>query len=179
MSFPLGMYAGGDAVCLQLGHSTNTTFDVPSDDSLRVHYDTGDWYMKISGNWVQFANMFTSGYTPPTNGSFTITGNGFSGSVTGTAEYNVNGKIAILSLPALSGTSNSTSFTLSGLPNILVPTSSRNVAAVQVTNAGVGSLGSLTVNTNNTITVSSGLLGSLFGALLTKGCSKQDIVYLI
>jgi hypothetical protein len=48
--------------------------------------------------------------------TFTITGTGFTASVTGTARYVVLGSLVLLFLPALSGTSNATTFTLTGIP---------------------------------------------------------------
>ncbi len=57
----------------------------------------------------------------PDHGTFTVTGTGFSGSVTGTATWARIGKLVIVSLPGLSGTSNATSFTLTGIPAAIQP----------------------------------------------------------
>lgn len=54
-------------------------------------------------------------------GSFTATGVGFSGSVTGTAHYVKIGKVVTLELPLLSGTSNATLFEITGLPSDIFP----------------------------------------------------------
>ena len=63
-----------------------------------------------------------AGYTS----SFTITGTGFVVNPTAIVNYTVIGNIIILSLPALTGTSNSTTFTLTGLPSALQPTQESN-----------------------------------------------------
>jgi hypothetical protein len=54
--------------------------------------------------------------------SFTVTGTGFTVNPTGTARYTKAGKIVTLYIPALDGTSNDTTFTLTGLPAELTPT---------------------------------------------------------
>ena len=55
-------------------------------------------------------------------GSFTVTGTGFAVNPTGTAEYVKVGTLVSLYVPALTGTSNATTFTLTGLPAAIVPT---------------------------------------------------------
>lgn len=111
--------------------------------------------------------------------TFTIGSTGFASNPSGTAEYQVIGRQVQMTIPALSGTSTSTSFTLTGLPAAVTPSSAKNVPAVQLTNGGLAVLGSATVNTNGTITLSAGLLGTLFSALFGKGIAKQEISWLI
>ena len=55
------------------------------------------------------------------SGSFTATLTGVSGSVTGTAYYSRVGPNVLVTIPALSGASNSTSLTVTGLPATLYP----------------------------------------------------------
>ena len=55
-------------------------------------------------------------------GTFTVTATGFTAVVTGTATYVKIGKQVTLFLPIMSGTSNATTFTLTGLPAGLTPT---------------------------------------------------------
>ena len=55
-------------------------------------------------------------------GSYTITGTGFTSNPTGTARYVLIGeKFCILEIPELSGTSNTTGFTLTGQPAEIAP----------------------------------------------------------
>ncbi len=113
------------------------------------------------------------------NDTFTMGATGLTTSPTATAEYQRIGNQVQLSIPALSGTSNSTGFTLTGIPTGARPSVARNVPAVQVTNGAIQALGSATVNTDGTITLSAGLLGQLFSAVLGKGVAKQEISWII
>lgn len=54
-------------------------------------------------------------------GTFTATLTGVSGTVTGTASYVRNGRMVFLTIPTMSGTSNSTSMGVSGLPAAIQP----------------------------------------------------------
>jgi hypothetical protein len=55
-------------------------------------------------------------------GTFAVTATGFSGTApSGTAWYVRVGKQVTLTLPHIEGTSNATTFTLTGLPTLLVP----------------------------------------------------------
>lgn len=56
-------------------------------------------------------------------GTFTVTATGFVTPLTATASYVRVGKDVTLTLPSLSGVSNATNFTLTGIPNALVPAS--------------------------------------------------------
>lgn len=51
-----------------------------------------------------------------TTGTFTATFNGFTASVTSTASYVLMGKMACVTIPPAAGTSNTTSFTITGFP---------------------------------------------------------------
>ncbi len=110
--------------------------------------------------------------------TFTMGTTGFVSNPSGTARYQMYGRVVVLSIPTLSGTSNSTAFTLTGIPAAIRPDAPRNVGAVGVTNAGVGLFGTITVNTDGTATVSAGIVSTLFSALLGKGITSVDIVYL-
>ncbi len=71
------------------------------------------------------------------SGSFTITGTGFTVNPTGTAIYTVtNGQVSLY-VPSLTGTSNATTFTLTGLPACISPTSVRRMYAVDAVDNGV------------------------------------------
>jgi hypothetical protein len=64
----------------------------------------------------------------PDQGTFTITYTGFTSSVTGTAHWTRVGNLVILLLPAGTGTSNAATFTATGLPSAIQPSSSQHVA---------------------------------------------------
>lgn len=61
-------------------------------------------------------------------GTFTVTGTGFVANPTATARYVKVGKLITLYIPTLTGTSNATAFTLTGLPVALTPTRNAYVA---------------------------------------------------
>lgn len=113
------------------------------------------------------------------NDSFTMGATGFVSPPSAAAVYQKIGNQVQMSIPALSGTSNSTAFTLTGLPVAIRPSIAKNVPAVQVQNGALAVLGSATVNTNGTITLSAGLLGALFSAALGKGVAAQEISWLV
>lgn len=71
-----------------------------------------------------------------TSSTFLVTASGFSTTVTGTARYVQTGNAITLYLPALSGTSNDASFSLSGLPASIYPAFNQALAAVLVTDNG-------------------------------------------
>lgn len=111
--------------------------------------------------------------------TFTMGTTGFSGTdPSGTARYQTFGRMVVMTIPTLSGTSDSTSFTLTGIPAGIRPDAARNVGAVSLTNAGVGLFGTVTINTDGTATVSAGIVGTLFSAILGKGITTVDVVYL-
>lgn len=113
------------------------------------------------------------------NDTFTMGITGMTTNPTGTASYQKIGNIVLLSIPELSGLSNSVNFTLTGLPAGIRPSVTRNVTAIEVTSAGLTARGSATINTDGTITLFAGNLGAAFSALLGKSVSKQEIPYLV
>jgi hypothetical protein len=84
------------------------------------------------------ATSATSATNSGTSGTFTITGTGFTVNPTATATWRKNNGFVTLYIPANSmlGTSNSTSFNLTGLPAGLSPTSIQKLQLVQAFDAG-------------------------------------------
>lgn len=81
------------------------------------------------------------------DGSFTVTGTGFSGTApTGTAVWARYGNIVVLTLPALSGTSNATSFTLTGLPAAIQPVRPNNIMCNFLEDNGTATTGAASVS---------------------------------
>lgn len=62
-----------------------------------------------------------------TEDGFTATANGFTASITGSAQYAKAGGLVILFLPTLTGTSNTTTFTITGLPAAIQPTRTSHI----------------------------------------------------
>lgn len=65
-----------------------------------------------------------------TKGTFTVTGTGFAVNPTGTARWIKIDDFVLLFIPTLTGTSNATTFTLTGLPATLTPTQTSNHVVV-------------------------------------------------
>lgn len=88
------------------------------------------------------------------SGSFTATGTGFSGTApTTTYRYIRDRNGAILNGALISGTSNATTFTITGVPATIRP-SAVIEAHVGIMNNTVNSFGQATIQTDGTITVS-------------------------
>ena len=64
------------------------------------------------------------------SGTFVVTGTGFVANPTGTARYVILRDLVVLFLPQLSGTSNATTFTLTGMPVVIRPTQTSNHVVV-------------------------------------------------
>jgi hypothetical protein len=90
---------------------------------------------------------------PYSVGTFTATLTGVSGSVTGTAFYELNGETVNLLLPGLSGTSNATSCTITGLPAEITPTRDQGLAHPVIADNGVFALGTAIVRNTGEITI--------------------------
>ena len=86
-----------------------------------------------SGALVKVRAITTSQFkiTYTVSGTFTATGNGFTANPTAIASYLVENGWCKLTIPAgaLTGTSNATTFTVTGLPSAITPQSSKNVLA--------------------------------------------------
>jgi len=87
-----------------------------------------------------------------TEATFTITGVGFTGTVNGTARYLKFGSGVLLFIPTLSGVSNVTTFTLSGIPAAIQAARVQKGFAMQVTDNTVllASPGILNINAGAT-----------------------------
>lgn len=88
------------------------------------------------------------------NGSFTATLTGMTGATTGTINYHRTGNVIILyANTAITGTSNTTSMTMTGLPAIVRPAADRTAPCGRLTDTGNTSLfGEATVSSAGVIT---------------------------
>jgi hypothetical protein len=103
-------------------------------------------------------------------GTFTGTLTGVVGTVTGSVKYTRNGNIVTLSFPTISGTSNSTGLTVTGLPTSLQTGYSDGArGSAIVTDSGAAAQGQLAVDTSGTITFYKGVASAGFTAAGTKG----------
>jgi hypothetical protein len=113
--------------------------DVTTDD---VSTTKHGFAPKLNNDATTFLNgqgAYTAAVIEST-GTFTITATGMTTTVTGTARWVKQGSVVNLYFPTLSGTSNATSFTLTGLPAGIQPTREAYGATVVVDN-GTGDTG--------------------------------------
>ena len=76
-------------------------------------------YVILTNDASKWEGIISSQYI---SGTFTATLTGFSGSVTGTVRYLIKGNLVTLRVPsAISGTSDATGFTMTGIPAIVNP----------------------------------------------------------
>jgi len=82
-----------------------------------------------SGSCTGNAATATTATNGGTSGTFTITGTGFTANPTATATWHLNNNVVTLNIPinTIQGTSNATSFTLTGLPAAINPANPKRV----------------------------------------------------
>lgn len=109
-----------------------------------------------------------------TTGTFTATATGLTTSPSGTGTYTKTGNIVVLHLPLLSGTSNATSFTYTGLPAAIQSATLTQMLPLPqglVTNGGVGNAAAEATITAGSGTITFAVSGNAAGwsASSTKG----------
>ena len=113
-----------------------------------------------------------------TQGTFTVTLTGVSGTVTGSVSYSRVGRLVTLNIPHITGTSNSTAATLTGVPASLRPAATVIGFGLTIDN-NVGGFGRLELGTNGTITLYSSATSATFTNSGTKGISGATLSYLL
>lgn len=112
-------------------------------------------------------------------GSFTATLTGCTTSPTGTVNYAKIGNVVTLSFAAsITGTSNTTVATITGLPTAVRP-ASQHVLNARVLDNGAAAITLVRIETDGTITLFSNMGGWNFTASGTKGIGQDDITYLL
>jgi hypothetical protein len=114
-------------------------------------------------------------YTP---GAFTVTATGMTTTITGTARYALMGKQVTLYLPTLSGTSNATTFTLTGIPAALNNATAQNLPR-HVTDNGASSVGMLQTPVGGVMTVLRDPLATAWTASGVKRLFTTAVSYLL
>jgi hypothetical protein len=116
-------------------------------------------------------------YVQETTGSFTATLTGCTTSPTGTISYVKIGKHVTLNMQAsISGTSNTTAATLTGLPAAVTPVT-RQLIPIRIIDNGVIAWGLAKINTDNTITLYADAAESAFTNSGTKAAAATTLVY--
>jgi hypothetical protein len=116
----------------------------------------------------------------PDTGTFTITYTGMTAAVTGTATWSRVGKLVTLYLPSATGTSNSASFTMTGLPAAITPATltQRLAVAQHALFDNGGGLGDATIQIATSGLITCYLAGNsgTWTAAGTKGAGSQFTV---
>lgn len=112
------------------------------------------------------------------NGTFTttLTGCTTTPSATISWEAGVDGRLVALVMPKLTGTSNTSAATLTGLPTAIWPKSTQ-VLLVPVTDNNSTQLGTLSISPQGTIILGLGASSGAFTASSIKGIQACTIVY--
>ena len=137
---------------------------------------------RLAGTFEQVKSWLQQAYrrfVQIDSGSFTGTLTGMTASTTGTVDYTIIGDIVTLSIASnITGTSNATTMTMTGMPADLWPSGSRYVFA-RLRDNTTGTLQGLTaIDSSGTITFSYGITSGLaFTAANTKGLLTCTMVY--
>jgi len=111
-----------------------------------------------------------------TNYTYTGTGTGFTTTPTATISYTRVGDIVVMDLLAISGTSNSTAFTITGGTTAMRPATDKQ-CYVGVADNGVSNIGSVIIKTTGVIEVYNLIGGQVFTASGTKGIYGSSFSY--
>lgn len=133
---------------------------------------------------VVFSNENGAGRLPESWGlnaisqsSFTATATGMTTSPTGTVKYAVDNGAVTLDIPNITGTSNATTFTLTGMPVEARPAVDKDMLCRVQDNTGAAGLGLLRVKTTGVIELYVGASGGGFTAAGTKSVSPMSVTY--
>lgn len=139
----------------------------------------------VSASGVHFGNNVTPSDTFTTldyyrKDAFTATATGMTTSPTGIVNYTRVGNIVTLDFPLISGTSNNTQFTLTGMPTNIRPVGAGKRVLVRITdNSGAISLGTAHIQTSGVIDIGVGAASSAFTASGTKSIEVCSVSYTI
>jgi hypothetical protein len=111
--------------------------------------------------------------------SYTATATGLTTSPTATVNFVRAGNKVTVALPAISGTSNATTFTLTGGPTTMRPSAARVVQARVQDNGGAVTWGMASIGTDGVITLSADANGAAFTASGTKATAACSFSYII
>lgn len=112
-------------------------------------------------------------------GTATLTATGMTTSPTGTATFVKVGNCITMEVPAISGTSNATTFTLTGIPAAFRPATTRTCAVRVSDNGGAYALGQANVDSTGVITLFKDIGGTAFTAAGTKQTNVTMISYIV
>jgi hypothetical protein len=112
-------------------------------------------------------------------GTFVVSTTGLTATMQVTAHYARSGNIVVLYVPSVSGTSNSTSFTLTGLPAGLTPLVSQGFAAIIGQDNGALFAGHARVLSTGVIQFLRNISATGFTNSGTKGSDHLNVAYIL
>jgi hypothetical protein len=125
------------------------------------------------GGTISYINTTINGvyykFYGPTTGSATLTLTGCTTSPTGNMTYSVSGDQVIALVPVITGTSNSTACTLTGIPAAIRPATTQFIPVNIYTDNGVSITGVGQISSAGVFTLFNGVNGAGFTAAGTKG----------
>jgi hypothetical protein len=110
-------------------------------------------------------------------GTYTATATGMTTSPTGTVKYTAFGGMVVLDIPAIVGTSNSTAFTLTGMPSPIRPAVDKDVLVRIQDNGAAITSGYARIKTTGVIEVYASPNGAAFTSSGQKAISTNSISY--
>ena len=112
------------------------------------------------------------------DGTYTATLTGCTTSPTGAIRYSKNGSAVTLFIPTITGMSNSTGATLTGLPAFLLPKRQQSLLIRFENNSNVGtSCGMIILDNDGTFILTTDLYGNGFASSNTKGIQQTTVTY--
>lgn len=112
-------------------------------------------------------------------GTFVATATGMTTTPTGTATYVRVGNSVNLEIPLVSGTSNATTFTLTGMVAAIRPAAQRDIILRTQDNTGAYVISLATISTGGVITLYASANSAVFTATGTKSVAAINISYVI
>jgi hypothetical protein len=165
-----GITAGASNFVAQWNRFTGCVNDITLDSSYSTYNTIGPI---IDDGTATNLLAFSAGTTPTSlafygQGSFVLTLTGMTAGTTGSIGYVANGHGVTLNSAAITGTSNATTMTGTGLPAFLAPAAA-SINTMIVEDGSANSLGTFSVGTNAVITFKKDVTGAAFTASGTKG----------
>lgn len=128
--------------------------------------------------WIGSDNTKVPSIYQYVSSTYTGTATGFSGvAPTGTIKYTVIGTAVTLDIPAISGASNATTFTITGAPAILYPGATKYTICRTVDNGGTITAAEMSVGTSGTLTLYKDVAGTAFTNSGTKQVQACSVSY--
>lgn len=129
----------------------------------------------LSGNGIDMPTNMAA------NDTATLGTVGIQGAPTVQLTYYKVGNQVQAEIAGVSGTSTllSTVLQLTGVPAGIRPAAARVVRSVFLTSGGLSVVGTARINTNGTIDLFAGPIGTVLSALLTKGVDQQDLNWIV